>query len=527
MLQPVQVDSVTAEKGVRKMRIVIVEENKLLRERLMKSLYKMNSDYEVAGNAADSRSGYELVRRIKPELIILDTDMSGMDGLAMLRKLRKEHNNSRVLILSSQAAFNHIKEAMELGAENYLLKPVKTRELKKTLQKVQQEIEKNMSIELIFSITGIFLGCLNGQLKPDMQFHRLTQEKYGFTVEDKGEVFMLWLGDGFENQKKEAQELLKDVGDHTVKFDSCVLEADTWNVLVMVLYHGTDNESQYQYFQDSVVPMLSANLKSPVICSWRSMEQIVDLSVVVREMLKELEWNLSFEKGSLIRKEDIQRWRTVPLKYPAELENEACHGVQKNDREVIRTCYEVLFSYCREGSYLPGDIKKAVIHFSWTVADYYKNMLKTDHDLQIQDVFKEIAEAVCWDQIYHSMNQFVDSIEFNTREKENPQISSLVQKARQMILKYYDQGITLEEVAEKLYVSGEYLSTQFKKQTGSSFSEAIREVRIERVKELLLNTHLKLNQIAELAGYADPKYMSKVFKADVGMLPSEFRKLNN
>ncbi len=49
-------------------------------------------------------------------------------------------------------------------------------------------------------------------------------------------------------------------------------------------------------------------------------------------------------------------------------------------------------------------------------------------------------------------------------------------------------------------------------------------MRIEKIKELLVGTRLKLNQIAELTGYTDPKYMSKVFKDEVGMLPTEFRK---
>ena len=48
---------------------------------------------------------------------------------------------------------------------------------------------------------------------------------------------------------------------------------------------------------------------------------------------------------------------------------------------------------------------------------------------------------------------------------------------------------------------------------------------IERIKSLLAGTRLKLNQIAELTGYTDPKYMSRVFKEEVGMLPTEFRKM--
>ena len=106
----------------------------------------------------------------------------------------------------------------------------------------------------------------------------------------------------------------------------------------------------------------------------------------------------------------------------------------------------------------------------------------------------------------------------------NEAFSTMVRKAVEMAKKYYSEGITLEETASRLYVSEEYLSTQFKKETQSSFTETVRKFRIEKIKDLLLNSKLKLNQIAELTGYSDPKYMSRVFKEEVGMLPTEFRK---
>ena len=110
-------------------------------------------------------------------------------------------------------------------------------------------------------------------------------------------------------------------------------------------------------------------------------------------------------------------------------------------------------------------------------------------------------------------------------EAEND-MSLLVQKALENIREYYDQGITLEEIAEKLHVTEEYLSTQFRKETGRTFTETIRGYRIERIKELLTATNWKLTKIAELAGYTDPKYMSRVFKEETGMLPLEYRKTN-
>lgn len=57
-----------------------------------------------------------------------------------------------------------------------------------------------------------------------------------------------------------------------------------------------------------------------------------------------------------------------------------------------------------------------------------------------------------------------------------------------------------------------------------TFTETMKKVRIERIKELLVSTSLKLNQIADQAGYSDPKYMSRIFREETGMLPSEYRK---
>lgn len=83
------------------------------------------------------------------------------------------------------------------------------------------------------------------------------------------------------------------------------------------------------------------------------------------------------------------------------------------------------------------------------------------------------------------------------------------------------------EIAKQLCVTDTYLSTQLKKETGKTFTEIVRERRIPMVKQLLLETSLKLTEIANRVGYADAKYMSKVFKEEVGMLPAEYRKKNN
>ncbi|MCI6466281.1 MAG: response regulator [Faecalicatena sp.] len=509
-------------KEVPYMRIVIVEDEAPIREGIAKILQKINPDYELEGTAADGQEGYALICRTKPELIIMDIEMPKMNGLEMLARLREEGYQCKVLILSAYSDFNYAKQAIELNIENYLLKPIKIRELKKALQQVEDSLVKEQNREKAFSIEGIFLSCLNGQIKPDEQFHSMTRERFGFALEEPAEVFAIWLGDGYEEQKKRAKELLEDVGAHTVKFASYVIEADAWKMLIMILYR-LDGSSQYTYFQKSVSPMLCSNLNSPIVLLWRHVDNLLELSTVMEEMQQDREWNLLLGKGFLIRRRDVENIKTVPLKHPTELEDQACQAVKRLDRETVSRCFKALFQYYQEVQHTPEEVKKSLIRFTWSMINAYKEVNEIDVDLQIQGILREISEAISWNQIDASLHKLFDLINEENKKEELP-VSVLVQKAQQMIRKYYDQGITLDEIANKLFVSEEYLSAQFKKETGATFSETIRKYRIEKVKELLLNTHLKLNQIAELAGYSDPKYMSRVFKEEVGMLPNEFRK---
>ncbi|CUX24417.1 response regulator transcription factor [Clostridium sp. C105KSO13] len=506
------------------MKIVIVESHPLIQEELTEVLHKMSPNYEVAPIAKNAREGYDLVCQWLPDLVILDTYMQKGDGLTILRKLRRENNMCKVLVLSEHPGFEHIKQAMELDAENYLLKPVKIQELKRAVQKAEKAIEKEQSLEKVFTVPNILLSCLNGQLMPDRAFNRMTMEKFGFSVENSAEIFILWLGNKYKEQNKEAKNMLLDVKDHAVKFESCVLEADAWDALLLILYHNSEDISQYLYFKNSVVPMLCDNLREPVICVWSSLEKILDLPEAIREMQAKREWNLLLGKGALIRKEDIEKLETVPIKYPTELEYEACKAVKQGNKEILINCYKSLFFRCREEKHKPGEIKAAIIRFNWSIANCYGSVREINAELQIQKQLQAISEAVSWSQIDDIMESFFEIIDPNFKDEKSIRVSKLVQKALHVIQQYYDQGITLEEVADKPFVSEEYLSTQIKKQTGATFSETIRELRIEKVKSLLRDTHLKLGQISELAGYSDPKYMSRVFKEEVGMLPSEFRK---
>ena len=109
----------------------------------------------------------------------------------------------------------------------------------------------------------------------------------------------------------------------------------------------------------------------------------------------------------------------------------------------------------------------------------YRNYGGEIDETKILSLMQQITYAISWKQIEKAIQGLERMISY---EHKFEQYSTLIQKAMEIIRKEYDSGITLEEAASQLYVSEEYLSSQFKKETGYNFTETVRKYRIEKSK---------------------------------------------
>ena len=508
------------------MRIVVVEDEAPIREGMAKVIKTINPEYEVIGTAPDGLSGYYLIMEEEPDLVIMDIRMPKLDGLEMLEKLRQEGCKSRAVILSAYSEFDYAKRAIDSGVVSYLLKPIKLPELKKVLLQVEKALENEKNRKQVFSIDTIMLGSLNGQLIGDKAFNRMTKKRYGFTVDDPVEVFMVWMGDRFSEQKNRMHEMLTSMSKPLTDGKFYVIDNESLSVIVVIFYALPEEKSYFEVYRDEVVPKLLKSFGESVVFTWGWSKTLIDLPKELKKLYAGLEWNMWFEPGHLLNEKELQEMIEIPVRYPILLEEKARKAILKGDGEGLKESYRKLMVYFRDSKCHPRQMKEMLIRFSWNLANM-KSVRKEEANLRIHCILQNLAEAITWTKIRKELEEFLELIYESTGENRDNSVSIMVQKANELIQNYYSQGITLEETARKLFVSEEYLSTQFKKETGVSFTETVRKYRIEKVKQLLIDTPLKLNQIAELAGYSDPKYMSRVFKEEVGMLPGEFRKLSH
>ena len=122
------------------MRIVVVEDEMCIREGLVKLLERIDRAYLVVGQADNGKSGLELIKESKPDLVITDVQMPIMDGLEMLRCLQEKQPLPKVIILSAYSEFSYAQQAIKLGVSEYLIKPIIINELTQSLRSIEQQL---------------------------------------------------------------------------------------------------------------------------------------------------------------------------------------------------------------------------------------------------------------------------------------------------------------------------------------------------------------------------------------------------
>ena len=124
-----------------KYRVVIIDNEVIIREGLQKVVKWADFHCEVAGTAADARSGAALIREVRPDILITDICMPGQSGLVMLAGLRSEFPDMQVTVLTGYREFSYAQEAIRLGVTRFLLKPSKMAEIHEALTVMTEKLK--------------------------------------------------------------------------------------------------------------------------------------------------------------------------------------------------------------------------------------------------------------------------------------------------------------------------------------------------------------------------------------------------
>ena len=126
-------EEVTAKPA--KIRIVIVDDHPIVREGLRR-LLSLEADMEVVGQADNGRSALDLLEDVRPDILLLDLKLPGMDGLSVLQTLHRGPHKTRVVVLTASEDKNEWVQAMKLGCSGIVVKQTQPELIVKSIRKV-------------------------------------------------------------------------------------------------------------------------------------------------------------------------------------------------------------------------------------------------------------------------------------------------------------------------------------------------------------------------------------------------------
>ncbi|HEY8464018.1 MAG TPA: response regulator [Bacillota bacterium] len=122
-------------------KVVVVEDEELVRKGLVLTTSWDNYNCEVIGEATNGLEGVEMILKLKPDIVITDVNMSGLDGIEMIRKVRSQVD-FECIIISGYSEFEYARQAVKLGVKDYLMKPIDDADLHQALLRVCEEVNQ-------------------------------------------------------------------------------------------------------------------------------------------------------------------------------------------------------------------------------------------------------------------------------------------------------------------------------------------------------------------------------------------------
>ncbi|MCD9023246.1 response regulator [Cohnella sp. NL03-T5] len=524
-------------------KVLIVEDEMLVRLGLRNSVNWNKFNMTVVADASDGRTAWEWYVRENPDIVITDLKMPDMDGMALISKIREKDKITRIIVLTCMEEFDLARKAVSLGVSDYMIKLTMTEEEMETvLQKTVHELQLRDNSNPTKPIVQASPHLVKEKLLKDFVFYNIySAQEFGNYVNElklRLSPARLILCSMEIDNYKDLEEKFRDEQGQLIKMSLLnILEEILGNcgrgeafyfdeMHYIVIFSFSDIVSEQAVHQELYGIL---NRIKEVIGSYFSVSVSFGISSIhngfpsfgkmYHEALKALEKKFFMGTGLFLsstshRSEGEVIEKIDGLKHLPDLSK------LLGEQETMKINLKIDSLVNR----LPDDKKSFQQFFcelvQWISVALYSN---GDHgSALVLDYNRKIQQCDTLVEMIADFNTYVSDALGNSRRKKK--LSKEVSMAVQFIANHFGRDISLVQVAEYVNLSSSYLSNLFKKELQVNFIEYLNHVRIERAKELLLGTYLKSYEIADEVGFSEHTYFSKVFKRSTGLSPNEFRK---
>ncbi|SDZ57084.1 two-component system, response regulator YesN [Evansella caseinilytica] len=500
------------------LKVMLVDDEPLILEGLKNIIDWEAFGFQVAATARNGLEALEKSRKMSFDVLITDIKMPEMTGLQLIRYLREEQKKTKVIVLSGFQEFGLVKEGLQLGIENYLLKPIKEEELISSLQLVKEKMNRavleeesafvlrdhaiwrwvagKMSYEALRQrmsfypelqvAAPLWMGLLKVEVDEQngeaWQIWRKTFERQGSTVTvitPAGDFLFLWLKESPERWEAEMGKLRR-------------------------LMNSTKKTEDYVFVHSKKIADLSE-----IQDVYRELEMASELKMLLPEKDHPLAEQLySASEGDKQSKRYSNNY--VSHELMEQLANQHYEAVKSSMKHTLS-------QFERERPLL---MKSVLLEFFFQVKNKFS--LHIDYEMYVETLQKILSIEELTDAL-GLVDKCIEMMDMNY-SKQDQEYSPIIQTVLNFIHQNLPEEMSLKTLGNSFHINPIYLGQLFQKEVNCSFTKYLNKLRIEKAKKLLLHSYEKAGAIGKKVGYTDAAYFYKQFKKLEGVTPSEWRK---
>lgn len=519
-------------------RMILADDEPVILRGLMMLINWEELGIEIAGMAYDGNELITLIDQCNPDLIVSDICMPGQSGIDVLKYVQASRRTPKVVFISAYKEFAYAQEALKYGALDYLVKPVNTNQLQQVIQKavslIRDETEEERKREKLQHLE---------QDSKDRSFEelldRLTDgdEKVVYILEETlrlncGKHATVCVGDYSRGVRGQVrwQKRERKLIDFAI---TNVMRESLKNIPNSLFFRKGDIFCYLILSEDLSLPIQVSKTVRDQVHSYLKLDMTIGVggsvsslektSVSFKQALEALDWAYFLSPGHVIP------YDTSPVESTAQLHIEEMQSQLLDHLIGSDDLYEPL-------SRLLLAVKQSAVGNKHTLVSGVYNMLISlrqelqalgvslePYDEDFRDLLKQISGFDTLQEVEAYVRKFITDMHPLVKNRLGNKEHVQIKRVKEYIDTNYATNITLDSIADLIYMNPSYFSTFFKKHTGQNYKQYLTEIRMKHARQMLLHSDLLIYEIAEKVGYNSARLFSDMFRKHYGQIPHEFR----
>ncbi|GAF66549.1 putative response regulator [Bacillus sp. TS-2] len=477
--------------------------------------------------------------------------MPKVDGLHLIKELQKQFPTISVIVHSGYDHFENAKVAMRYGVKYFCLKPATVSEIEEVMKEITQELDIIETEKKLYQQFNVeqkqYLNLSKKALIKDLLLNRLasisvTDEKLellGMSKKMNVIVSTLSLFRPHYLRKSDEREW------QLMKFSAENIMNETFerNMEEMDIYLIDTSDSSF-----SIVTMVNEPVQDFEECNQRLINELVQNILIYLKLSlqagigrikdgiegiypsyldsqKTLEAAEHQEINQIYTFDELHDQQLVQSNgYPFEWMLDIQLIIQKKDYKQLLAIWTSVENEWLKNNHPPLlFVQQICISIMSGLHMEIEELNRMNNMETMSDTVLKIYNQPSVNQLAMFMRQYLENWSMQTKEElTGGKSNRLIKQVKEYVHDYYDQEISLSEIANQLFVNKNYLSQLFKKVTGETFVTYLNHYRIDKAKEILKNNQWMVYEVSEMVGYQNSTYFSQVFKSITGISPSDY-----